>query len=96
MKSTLIQMVKRHLTHTIFIILICDGLNVSCTHEFVMLVHNIFCCVYSEEIPEDSSLSGSEDEGKDVMLSPSSNSSGTFTEPVFLHSGSGGSTPPRE
>ena len=51
---------------------------------FVMLGHDIFCCVYSEEVPEDGSLSGSED----VMASLSSNS-GTFTEPVVLEVGSG-------
>lgn len=49
-----------------------------------MLVDNIFCCVYLEEVPEDSSLSGEEE-----MLSLSSNSSGTFTEPVVLEVGSG-------
>ena len=66
-------MVKPHLAHTIFIILICDGLNVSYVCH---AGHDIFCCVYSEEVPEDGSLSGSEDE--DVMASLSSNS-GTLT-----------------
>lgn len=74
----LIQMVKTHLANNFVIISIC-GLNVSCTYYFVMLVDNIFSCVYSEELPDDSSVSGSDDEDKDVMLSPSSNSSGTVT-----------------
>ena len=52
-----------------------------------MLVHNIFCCVYSEQVPEDGSLCESEDE--DVMSNQSPNSSGTFAKPVVLEVGSG-------
>ena len=50
-----------------------------------------FAVFFSEEVPEDSSLSGGEDEDEDedVMSSLSSNSSGTFTEPVVLEMGSG-------